>query len=45
MQKNYETPDMIIRLHDLTQDVMTVSQQVGVDWNGEWGDSWDPYNA
>lgn len=45
MYKNYESPDMIIRLHEVASDVMTVSQQVGVEWNGEWGEGWDPYNA
>ena len=45
MQKNYETPDMLIRLHNEASDVMSASQQVGVEWNGEWGDTWDPYNA
>lgn len=45
MLKDYTRPDMLIRLHNETSDVMTASQQVGVEWNNAWGEAWDPYNA
>ena len=42
MKKKFFAPTCIIR--DVNEvNIMTASQQVGLDWNTDWGEYWDPF--
>ena len=40
MKKIYQKPR--INFNDY-QNVDVLTESVGVDWNGDWGNDWDPY--
>lgn len=42
MKKKFSAPICIIR-EIKNVNIMTVSQQVALDWNSSWGEGWDPY--
>ena len=42
MKKVFSEPMICIEYFD---DMVIMTSGVGVDWNNEWGDDWNPYGT